>query len=804
MNQFFLTLILIIYSISSVYSQILRIVESEKQTPLEYVTLISKNPKAFATTNTEGEVDISAFKGANKIEIRRLGYQTLYKSYADLENLTFRISMTVSPLLFDGVVISATRWSQSMDRVPNKITTLSAKEISFFNPQTAADMLGSTGEVFIQKSQLGGGSPMIRGFSANRLLYAVDGIRMNTAIFRSGNLHNVISLDVFTLEQAEVLFGPGSILYGSDALGGVMSFQTLNPQFSTNEKLLIKGSATSRYSSANQEKTQHIHLNIAGRKWSSLSSFTFSDFEDLKMGRFGREEYLRNQFVARINGADEIIENPNPRIQTPSGYSQINLMQKLKFRPSEKWNFTYAFHYSATSEFSRYDRLLETQSNGLPVFAKWNYGPQIWMMNNITINYKSPNKFFDNASFKLAQQFFEESRIDRRLNNNRLRTQTEQVLAYSANFDFEKKIGKNHFYYGVEWVFNKVKSRAEAINIVTQNPILVPDRYPDSKWSSYALYLNYQHVFDQYWILQSGVRVNAFDLLSDFTRQLEFFPFDFTKTRSKNQSLTGSLGLVCSPSSDWRITGNLSTGFRAPNVDDIGKIFEFVAGQTVVPNTNLRSEYTYNGELNISKIFSEVLKFDITGFYTYLDNAMVRRPFAVNGQDSIEFGGEKSKVFAIQNAAFGRVYGFNAGIEIKPFNGLCIESRYNYQIGKEEMDDGTISRSRHAAPAFGITRFTYYQEKFKVQLYTLYSAQVSFENLNEEERQKPAIYAKDENGNPFSPGWYTVNLKAQYQLFKNLSSSAGVENITDQRYRPYSSGLVAPGRNFIIALNAKF
>ena len=79
------------------------------------------------------------------------------------------------------------------------------------NPQTTADLLGQIGSVFIQKSQMGGGSPMIRGFATNRVLMVADGVRMNNAIYRSGNNQNIISIDPFSLEDAEVIFGPGSI-----------------------------------------------------------------------------------------------------------------------------------------------------------------------------------------------------------------------------------------------------------------------------------------------------------------------------------------------------------------------------------------------------------------------------------------------------------------------------------------------------------------------------------------------------------------------------------------------------------------
>ncbi|WP_084607817.1 TonB-dependent receptor plug domain-containing protein [Prevotella dentasini] len=132
----------------------------------------------------------------------------------------------------DEVVVSASKWRQNISEQPKRISVITPGESLFQNPQTAADLLELSGQVYVQKSQLGGGSPMIRGFATNRLLYSVDGIRMNTAIFRSGNLQNVISLDPFAMERTEVLFGPGSVIYGSDAMGGVMSFTTKNPVFS--------------------------------------------------------------------------------------------------------------------------------------------------------------------------------------------------------------------------------------------------------------------------------------------------------------------------------------------------------------------------------------------------------------------------------------------------------------------------------------------------------------------------------------------------------------------------------------------
>jgi len=152
---------------------------------------------------------------------------------------------------------------------------------------------------------------------------------------------------------------------------------------------------------------------------------------------------------------------------------------------------------------------------------------------------------------------------------------------------------------------------------------------------------------------------------------------------------------------------NLSSGFRAPNVDDMGKIFDSEPGAVVIPNPDLKPEYAWNGELGITRVFNGVAKVDLTGYYTLLQNAMVRRDYQLNGQDSIEYDGEMSRVQAIQNAAKAYVYGLQFGLQVKLGAGFGVATQFNYQKGEEELDDGTTSPLRHAAPWFGITHFTY-------------------------------------------------------------------------------------------------
>ena len=796
--------LLSIYIPSLVQAQTLTIENEETNEPIEMATISSNNPSLFAITNGKGEADISDFLDIVTIEIRSVGFENLSISFKEIQNRYFEIKLQPSSFSLDDVVVSATKWRQSNKEIPGKISSISSKDVVLSNPQTTADLLASSGEVFMQKSQQGGGSPMIRGFSTNRLLYTVDGVRMNTAIFRSGNIQNVISLDAFAIENTEIMFGPGSVIYGSDAIGGVMSFTTLTPQFSSTDKLYAKGNTVTRFASANNELSTHVDVNLGWKKFAMITSFTYSNFGDLKMGSHGPDEYLRSFYVQRQDSVDALIKNDDPLKQIPTAYSQMNVMQKLAFKPNRNWDFTYAFHYSETSSYGRYDRHIQYR-NDLPRSAEWNYGPQKWLMNQLTIAYKRTNIAFDEMNIRLAHQYFNESRIDRDFNELIRSTKEEKVFAYSANFDFVKTFfGKHKVYYGAEFVNNVVSSEGEARNIYSGATFNAVSRYPNAAWATAGVYTSYQFKASDNFNIQAGLRYAHFLIEADFRNNLAYYPLPQSEANLSKGSVTGSLGAIYTPSSNTTVRANFSTGFRAPNIDDIGKIFDSEPGSVVIPNTNLEAEYVYNGEIGFAQIVKKNWKIDASAYYTFLQNAMVRRDFTFNGQDSIVYQGELSQVQAIQNAANAYVYGAQVGLEAKLPHGFGLNAVYNYQKGREELADGTQSASRHAAPMFGAAHVTFKHKGLFIDLYTLFSGGVSFENLPEEEKGKGYLYAIDEDGNPFSPAWATLNLKTSYRLNKNFSISAGMENILDLRYKSYSSGIAAAGRNFILSGKVSF
>lgn len=720
------------------------------------------------------------------------------------------VSQNIKPLTdtvkkevnLEEVVISANKWEQKLNELPNKITKVTKTQILNNNPQTSADLLSQTGTVFIQKSQLGGGSPMIRGFATNRILLVMDGVRMNNAIYRSGNLQNIISIDPLSTQTAEIIFGPGSLIYGSDAIGGVLDFHSLESRLTKEKKALITSSVLARYSTANKENTVHADINLGLKKWSFLSSISYGKFDDLKMGRHGgQDSYLRPEYVERINGVDSIVANPNPHIQRFSGYEQVNFLQKVRFKPTEHIDLQYSFIYAGTGYAPRYDRLIQYR-NGKLRFAEWNYGPMLWRMHTLQLLLRKKVAIYDEARVTVACQNYDESRIDRTRESNNRNLQAEKVNAISINLDANKRLGKGELFYGFEYVHNKVGSTGERTNISTNQKSAIVSRYPDgSTWNTSGIYSSYKINFTQKFTFTAGLRYSYNTLNASF--DTTFIKFPYQKAQIKDDALTGNMGLVYRPAETWQFNGNISTGYRMPNIDDIGKLFESAPGNVTVPNPDLVSEYAWNFEMGIIKNIPQKFRLELNGFHTILHNAIVPRPTTFNGQDSIVFDGVKSRVESLQNVAKATVWGFQASIEYYILKQLTIQTHANLINGKETDDKKNEQVPlRHAPPFYGSTLLKYRNKKLSIEASVFYNSRIKNKDLAPSEQEKTDIYAKDANGKPYSPGWCTLNFKASYQVLKNLMVTTGWENASNQRYRPYSSGIVAAGSNFVISLRA--
>ena len=783
------------------FSQNLTIID-ENNKPVIGASIFS-DLSNYETTDKNGNVSLDKFSRSDTLTIKQYGFKEEKLPKSKLKNT---LILLYDNELLDEVVISASKFSQKFREVPKKVTQINRSMIEFTNPMTSADLLERGGYVYIQKSQLGGGSPMIRGLSTNRLVLSVDGVRLNNAIFRSGNIHNVISISPMNIENTEVIMGSASVLYGSDAIGGVMNFYTKKAKLSNDSNPNIQININSRYSSASNEKMYHIDFNYGLEKIAFLSSFSKSDFDDLTMGIHGPSDYLRPNYVTQNSAGDDVlVTNSKPRVQRNTGYSQTNFMQKVLYEPNEDLSIDIGIHFSKTGNIPRYDRLIRTNENEGLYYSEWYYGPQEWLLINSQLTFiPKETKFYDELKFGSSFQRFSESRNSRRFSDSFLKSREEELDIFSLNLDFFKKISENsNITYGLEMIENKVGSFAKSINISDLSETPISTRYPDnSSLNSLGLYINYKTKIIEDVFFQSGVRYSSTVLKSDLSQNNIYYDFMYENTTLENGAFVGGIGLswVRNIYNNWKF--NINTAFRSPNIDDLAKVFDSEPGSVVVPNPDLKPERSFGLEFGGYFRTKNNIELDFSSYVTYLYNSFIRDDFTLsNGVSEIIYDGELSQIQALQNSSKSFIYGIEFGINMFLNKNFRMKSQHNLIAGYE-LDDLPFGMPvRHIPPNYGNFHLIYNNGDFTIDTYLNYNSKISFNNLAESERAKPYMYALDENGNPYSPSWMTFNVRSKYSFSKMLNINFTVENITNKLYRPYSSGISAPGLNFIFSFS---
>lgn len=708
------------------------------------------------------------------------------------------------------VVISGAKKETEKQEISQTIDIISQKELKFNSAGNTGDALQNTGMITVQQSQNGGGSPIIRGFEANRIGIVVDGVRMNTAIFRGGHLQNVLRVDNGQLDRAEVFYGAGSTLYGSDALGGVLNFMTVKPKLGKG----IKGTVFARYASAQNEKTGGFTLNYGKEKWASLTALTYTDFGNLMAGNMRDPQYgnwgKRLYAQARINNRDTMLPNSNPNEQTPAGYIQYNILQKFLFQPNENTSHLLNFQYSNSSDVARYDRLTEKTNNNIidanPLTnkfssAEWYYGPEARLMAAYTLQKNGNLVFSDNYRLTLAYQNYKESRNTRNFGNNNFRSQSENVDVASINFDLYKTYKSHQLTYGLELNNNWVASSVKRFNILTGAQSYASTRYPDggSRTGTYSAYVQdlWQLSKDLAYI-NLGARYSYNTIsstINDTNRKYRSFNLN-------NHAYSLNAGLSFIPTKSNKITLNFSTGYRTPNLDDVTKVFDNT-NWIQVNDPNLKPELAMNYEINSWNKLAENCTIEFGGYYTKVVDYIINEPTRVNGASFETIDGINYSYQRLGNAASANLLGFYGGYRFAPHKNWELIGNLNYTYGRYRANNTAAEVPLdHIPPLSGRFALKYLFQKNQVELSMLMNGAKlteDYSNTGEDNQNKSA-----DPVNGFTPAWFILNLRTQYEITKKITAQAALENIFDTHYRIFASGISSPGRSLRLTLRASF
>lgn len=654
---------------------------------------------------------------------------------------------------------------------PSQIEKIDAQEILNTAPSSSADALQKTGAVMIQMSQSGGGSPIIRGFEANRVLLVVDGVRLNNAIYRSGHLQNSISISPLMLQNIDIVFGPSSVKYGSDALGGVVHFHTKSPK----KGQKWKANLLQRYTTANAGVNLYYDQSWAKGKWGFLQAVNLNRYGNLKMGKqrfHGYDDW----------GAEEHITKDNEQLRT--AYDQVDFIQKIRFDANQYLSYKLNIQLSSTTDLNRFDQLNDYKG-GAPKFEEWYYGPQKRLLVSIGAEHQKKNWLYDSFNNTASYQQLRESRNSKKANTE-LAQRIEDVFVFANTSDFIKKWGYKTLNYGIDVQHNIVHSTAN-LNFNT--------RYADggSAMSSASAYGQYKHPLSKSSFFSGGLRFTNTELDAKYdTAQQLGLPFN--EVQLDNNALTASAGLFWDAGEGWELSVSASTGFRSPNVDDVTKVFE-KSGMLTVPNANLKPEFSRNIEATINKRFNASF-ISGTYYYTQLKDAIIKQAFSLNGQDSLIYDGEHLPLVANRNSQEAFIFGYSAKAYLHINKVWSTTHTASYTFGKD-VSEGVLLD--HIPPLYGKSQLDWVKKGSRVSLFAFYNAWKRADDYSPNGSDN-----LDEATLDGTPSWWSLNLSYSVNLNNNIVAQVNLENLLDVHYKTYSSGISAPGRNIILSLKTQF
>ena len=810
-------LLILIFSYFTSNAQTITVLDEESRFPISNVAIFNENKTKHVVSDKDGKADLSVFKFNDILSFTHFSY--IEYEVLKRQITTDKIILKSTEHSLDEVFLSSSKSKESRNRIAEQIDVFSIKDIQKISPQTSADLLAEMPGIKVQKSQFGGGSPVLRGMESNRVLLVVDGVRMNNAIYRKGHLQNSITVSPTMLDRTEVIFGPSSVIYGSDALGGVIHYYTRKPTLSN--KPNINGAGLMRYSTVNNEFSVQAGVELSFKKIASYTSISHSKFGDLMMGKsrnHGFDQWGKvYEYSNNTNDyySETPIANSNPNLQKNTGFDQTDFLQKLLIPLTDKSSLSLNLQYSTTSDIPRFDRLTERRDGELR-YAEWYYGPQSRFMVSTQLELNPEKKWMNHGLITLEYQDIEESRIDRKFNSLDRSYKTENVDIFSLNADFSVPLTKTKdriLSYGGELTHNDVGSKPEGKTLaVSGNTITgysgsfaVQSRYADggSTYSTAATYVNYRQDISKTSTLNSGIRFTYTNLAATWIDKT-FFTLPDNDITIDNSAVTATFGYIFKPATNWQFNGVLSSGFRSPNLDDTGKVRE-KSGDVTVPNINLKPEYAYNAELGILKYFNKK-KFYVSGtvYYTLLDNYITRESFMLNGNTTMIYEGEEANIVANVNKDQAYIYGGTFDIKGTISDHLSTRASVTYTKGKAYDTEEPLSS---IPPLFGMVELSHEKGRFSSSIDFKYNGRKRPEDYNISEgidRYEDTPYLADTDSYYGTPSWTTLNINSKYKFSKNLDFIVAVDNIFDTHYKEFASGISAPGRNFSFTLLGNF
>ncbi len=667
----------------------------------------------------------------------------------------------VSPLdaSTEEIQVTATRLPQTGSQVSTAVDVVDADEIREHAPEVLPDALRGEPAVHVQLTTPGQGSPFVRGLTGSSILNLVDGMRLNHALYRNSPNPYLALVDPWMVERIEVLRGPASMLYGSDAMGGVIQVLTRRPTFGGDE-LAARGRIAGRFASADLSGSTRAELQ-AGRAGFGLGAgFSYLEAGDLRGGGdTGRQE--------------------------PTGYSSIGGDFRLDYEPATHHATRLDFQMLRQPQSPRYDELVAGFGRDEPPNDVFWFEPleRIFAHGRHEIEAIAPG-VVDRLAFDASYQQIRDDQRTRALGATVERSEhnASGLLGFTLQGVTLARAGTS-VVWGGDVYLDEVSSRRNDRDLVSGAVEPSAPRYPDgSRMDSYGLFGEVEQALTPSLLATVGIRFSHFDvrIARTETTAAEVLSFD---------DVTGAAGLSWETSPGVHLVTNLGRGFRAPNVFDLGTLGPRPGNRFNVPATGLGAEQIWSADVGV-KLDRERFTAQLFLFGSLYEDRI----------DSVRTGevtDDGRDVTTSANVNAVRLAGVESRGSLSITNRLRLDGHVAWTWGEQEDPDGDVQPADRIPPVLGLVGVRWDAvETLWVEPFVRFASPQ--DRLSDDNAADPRI---DPDG---TAGWVTGNVRVGWQPMDGVSATLAIENFADAEYREHGSGVVAPGIDVIGTVETRF
>ncbi len=653
---------------------------------------------------------------------------------------TIALQDTVLSRTLSEIVITANRFGSVGINTPEAIKVADELSIRENQLRTVPEALSITPGVFVQKTNHGGGSPFVRGLTGNQTLLLLDGVRLSNSTTRYGPNQYFNTIDVFSIEKMEVLRGSGSVQYGSDAIGGTI--QAFSNQLITTDESLWGSSLLTRFATHGMEQSIRGGVNYSNNRIALRSGITWRNFGD-------------------------IIGGDTTGKQSPTGYREFDYDLKGKINLTEKTSGTVLYQDVNQINVPVYHKV------ALEDYKINKMDPQKRKLAYLRVDQEMGTGLFKSLSATASYQNTRETREIQKNESSTLRIENDKVR--SLGISAEAVLETPEIWSGIIGieVYNDLVNSTRT-DITSGNSTEKRGLYPDgSAMTSMAGFT--VNSFDLgNWIVTAGARFNTYVIKVDDEA--------LGLTKLTPSALVGNLALLRKLSSTSNLFASLNTGFRAPNIDDLGTL-GIVDFRYETPNLDLKPESSVQYQIGY-KYLDRKVRGEVYIYRNQLYNLITRSRV---GEQYIE----EYPVYQKENSDKSYIQGVETSWDYDFSNSWSFHGDITYTYGQNITKNEPV---RRIPPLFGRIAAEYNQGSWLVNVEWLAAAKQS----------RLAQGDKDDNRIPEggTPGWSVFNINSSY-TWKFITVDLSLRNILNADYRYHGSGVNGYGRSLLLTVGVE-